>query len=93
MGDPVKIIGVDVARSVPSPARGRAGEVHRRQLSRKLPADASAYIVADSLVGGRFIQVTPVYQGGQKLADGAQIPMERTAIPVEWIRSRPNSTN
>lgn len=85
VGDPVKIIGVDVGKvSSISPRSGDVRVKFTVDSSRKLPADASAYIVADSLVGGRFIQVTPVYQGGQKLADGAQIPMERTAIPVEW---------
>ena len=85
VGDPVKIIGVEVGKV--SSITPRTGDVRVRftvDSSRTLPKNASAYIVADSLVGGRFIQVTPVYHGGDKLGDGGQIPMERTAIPVEW---------
>ncbi len=85
VGDPVKIIGVEVGKV--SSITPRSGDVKVRftvDSSRKLPKNASAYIVADSLVGGRFIQVTPVYHGGDTLGDGGQIPMERTAIPVEW---------
>lgn len=85
VGDPVKIIGVDVGKvSSITPRSGDVRVTFTVDSSRKLPSNASAYIVADSLVGGRFIQVTPVYQGGAKLGDGGQIPMERTAIPVEW---------
>lgn len=94
VGDPVKIIGVEVGKV--SSITPRSGDVKVRftvDSSRKLPKNASAYIVADSLVGGRFIQVTPVYHGGDTLGDGGQIPMERTAIPVEWDQVRVNSTS
>src|SRR5687767_8628504 len=37
----------------------------------KVPADAEAVIIAPSLVGDRFIQLTPVYEGGEVLEDGA----------------------
>ncbi|NED70021.1 mammalian cell entry protein, partial [Streptomyces sp. SID10244] len=49
-----------------------------------IPADAKAVVVAQSLVSGRFVQLTPVYAGGPKLAASADIPMNRTAVPVEW---------
>ncbi|GAA5163081.1 hypothetical protein GCM10023321_49410 [Pseudonocardia eucalypti] len=52
--------------------------------NRKVPADAMAVIVAPSLVAGRYVQLAPVYRGGPTLADGATIPLERTAVPVEW---------
>ncbi|MEC3982411.1 MCE family protein [Amycolatopsis sp. H20-H5] len=48
-----------------------------------LPADASALVVTPSLVADRYVQLAPVYSGGAKLADGAEIPQERTATPVE----------
>lgn len=48
-----------------------------------LPADAKAVIVSPSVVGDRFVQITPVYQGGQKLADGATLTTEDTATPLE----------
>lgn len=49
-----------------------------------IPADAKAVIVAQSLVTGRFVQLTPVYDSGEKLANKATIPMERTVVPMEW---------
>ena len=36
------------------------------------------------MVASRAIQLSPPYRGGQILADGAVIPLERTRIPVEW---------
>ena len=37
----------------------------------KVPADAAAVIVSPSIVGDRFVQLTPVYTGGDVLADEA----------------------
>ncbi len=50
----------------------------------KVPEDAKAVIVAQSLVSGRFVQLTPVYSGGPVMPDGYDIPMDRTAVPMEW---------
>lgn len=50
----------------------------------EIPADAQAIIVAQNLVSARFVQLAPLYTGGPVLADGATIPLDRTAIPVEW---------
>src|SRR5690606_22789556 len=30
------------------------------------------------------IQLVPPYSGGPELVSGAEIPVERTAVPVEW---------
>ena len=49
-----------------------------------MPADAQAAILSPSLVSARAIQLVPAYSGGPKLAAGATIPQERTAVPVEW---------
>lgn len=49
----------------------------------RLPADAGAVVITPSLVADRYVQITPVYHGGPALADGASIPRERTATPVE----------
>ncbi len=49
----------------------------------KIPADAKAVIVSPSIVGDRFVQLTPVYHGGQVLADGAVINERDTATPLE----------
>ena len=49
----------------------------------KIPADAKAAIVAPSVVGDRFVQLTPVYTGGDVLADGEVLDEDRTAVPLE----------
>lgn len=49
----------------------------------KVPANAKAVIIAPSIVGDRFVQLTPVYRGGDVLADGAVLQDDRTAVPLE----------
>ena len=48
----------------------------------RLPADVNAAVISPSLVTGRFVQFTPPYRGGPELADGATIPLARTAVPL-----------
>lgn len=49
----------------------------------KVPADASAVIIAPSIVGDRYIQLTPAYDGGDVLADDAVLEADSTAVPLE----------
>ena len=49
----------------------------------KVPATAKAVIAAPSIVADRYVQLTPAYSKGDVMADGAQIPLERTAVPLE----------
>ena len=49
----------------------------------KIPADAKAAIIAPSIVGDRFVQLTPVYTEGDVMADGATLDIDRTAVPLE----------
>jgi phospholipid/cholesterol/gamma-HCH transport system substrate-binding protein len=50
-----------------------------------VPADAKAVIVAQNLVAARYVQLAPAYRNsGPKMADGAVIGVDRTAVPVEW---------
>jgi virulence factor Mce-like protein len=48
-----------------------------------IPADADAVVLAPSLVSDRYVQFAPVYDGGPTMKDGAEVPMDRTATPVE----------
>jgi phospholipid/cholesterol/gamma-HCH transport system substrate-binding protein len=48
-----------------------------------IPADADAVVLAPSLVSDRYVQFSPVYAGGATMEDGAEVPVERTATPVE----------
>ncbi|WP_224273219.1 MCE family protein [Nocardioides lacusdianchii] len=50
----------------------------------KLPADARAVIIAPSVVGDRYVQLTPAYSGtGEVLADGAELSVDQTSEPLE----------
>jgi virulence factor Mce-like protein len=50
-----------------------------------IPADVQAVIVAPNLVSARYVQLTPAYESsGPTMSDGARIPVDRTAVPVEW---------
>ena len=48
-----------------------------------IPADADAIVLAPSLVSDRYVQFAPVYDGGPTMQDGAEVPLDRTATPVE----------
>jgi virulence factor Mce-like protein len=48
-----------------------------------IPADADAVVLAPSLVSDRYVQFAPVYSGGPTMRDGAVVPLDRTATPVE----------
>lgn len=50
----------------------------------KLPADAKAVIIAPSVVGDRYVQLTPAYSGtGEVLTDGAELSVDDTSEPLE----------
>ncbi|MGP4053613.1 MCE family protein [Mycobacterium sp. 4D054] len=50
----------------------------------RVSAGAKAVVVAPNLVSARFVQLTPGGTTGPAMGDGATIPRERTAVPVEW---------
>lgn len=49
----------------------------------KVPADVKAAVIAPSIVGDRFVQLTPVYTSGAALANNARLGVDRTASPLE----------
>ena len=48
-----------------------------------MPADAKAAVISPSIVGDRFVQLTPAYTGGDVLEDNARLGEDRTATPLE----------
>jgi phospholipid/cholesterol/gamma-HCH transport system substrate-binding protein len=83
-GSDVRVLGVKVGkvdRVTP------VGPVVRVELTVRpefpIPPNASAAVVAPSLVSDRYVQLTPAYVDGPAMASGAVIPRERTATPVE----------
>ncbi len=84
-GDEVRILGVPVGRIDDIETEdGQVRVEFHVDGDVKVPAEAKAVIVAPSLVSSRYLQLTPRFEGGAELADGATIPIERTAVPVEW---------
>ncbi|MCV7282505.1 MCE family protein [Mycolicibacterium flavescens] len=84
-GDEVRIVGVPVG-SIDS-IEPRAGDVKVTMTldhGVQVPADAKALVIAPNLVAARFVQLTPAYTEGAAMADGAEIGLDRTAVPVEW---------
>ena len=85
-GDEVRVAGVRVGRiAAIKPAGADAKFTLEVDPDVPIPADAKAVVVAQSLIAARYVQLAPVYQhNGPTLADGAVIPVQRTAVPVEW---------
>jgi virulence factor Mce-like protein len=86
-GDEVRVSGVKVGKIdsiIPEGTQTRM--VMKVDRDVPVPADAKAVIVAQNLVAARYVQLTPAYRngGGPTMADGAVIPSDRTAVPVEW---------
>jgi phospholipid/cholesterol/gamma-HCH transport system substrate-binding protein len=84
-GDEVLVLGVPVGeidRIEPQPDRAKI--TLWVDNSYKVPADVRAAILSPQLITARAIQLTPAYTGGPVMADGAVIPQNRTAVPVEW---------
>jgi phospholipid/cholesterol/gamma-HCH transport system substrate-binding protein len=84
-GSSVRILGVPVGKVTHIQPKGDVVEVDFTYPARyKVPADASAVIVPPSIVGDRYLQLTPVYRGGPLLADGSTLPESRTQVPIEY---------
>lgn len=85
VGDDVMVLGVPVGRIEkiePQPDNARITFTVDGGVD--IPADASAVIISPTIVSARALALTPAYTGGPRMGDGAVIPRERTAVPVEY---------
>src|SRR5689334_17020590 len=83
-GSDVKILGVSVGKVedvTPIGTKVRVKFTYDDKYS--VPADAKAVVISPSIVGDRFIQLTPVYRGGPKMKSGEKLGLDRTATPLE----------
>jgi len=81
---PVVILGVPVGQVTKVQPAGDHVDITMTYADKyDVPANAVAVIVANALVAERYIQLTPVYRSGPRLADGATIPLSRTTSPAE----------
>jgi len=86
-GTDVRILGVNVGEVTDVVPEGESVKVViEYDAQYDVPADAKAVIVTPTLVADRFVQLTPVYTEGEVMADGADIAMPDTGVPVELDR-------
>lgn len=87
-GTDVRILGVNVGEVTAVVPEGNSVRVEMEYDAQyQVPADAKAVIVTPTLVADRFIQLTPVFRKGDRaLADGADIALPDTGVPVELDR-------
>ncbi|MGY2083850.1 MCE family protein [Blastococcus sp. SYSU DS0539] len=83
-GSDVRILGIDVGQITDvRPAGDRVRVQMEIDEDYDIPADAIAVVLAPSLVSDRYVQFAPVYDGGATMEHRAEVPVERTATPVE----------
>jgi phospholipid/cholesterol/gamma-HCH transport system substrate-binding protein len=83
-GAKVKVLGVVVGKVDSIKVRGTAVQVRMTYRDDvKLPDDVQALIVPPSIVGDRFVQLSPAYEDGAVLPDHARLGLDRTGVPVE----------
>ncbi len=87
-GTDVRILGVNVGRVTAVTPEGNSVRVDMEYDAKyQVPADAKAVIVTPTLVADRFVQLTPAFADGDRLlADGADIALPDTGVPVELDR-------
>lgn len=85
VGNDVGILGVPVGEITAITPRGEVVEVELRiDPDADVPASAGAVVVARSVATDRYLELTPAFADGPRMADGATIPLERTRTPVEF---------
>ncbi|MFF7337522.1 MCE family protein [Streptomyces sp. NPDC008163] len=83
-GSDLRILGVRVGRVESVEPRGKDVKVVLHiDKGIQVPKDAHAVVVAPSLVADRYVQLAPAYTGGAAMEDGAQLPADNNAVPVE----------
>jgi virulence factor Mce-like protein len=83
-GSDVRVLGVPVGKVDRVTPNGTDVKVTMHYADDvQVPADAKAVIVAPSVVGDRYVQLTPAFTSGPVLKDGAVLDTSRTAVPLE----------
>jgi virulence factor Mce-like protein len=83
-GSEVRVLGVpvgEIEQVTPSGTDVEVRMVYDAEV--KIPADAKAVIIAPSIVGDRFVQLTPAYSGGEVLSDAVELSVDQTSVPLE----------
>ena len=85
VGNDVGVLGVPVGKVTAVTPKGQYVLVTMAVNSdQPIPAGATAVVVSRSVATDRYVELTPVYEGGPQMADGTTITVDRTQTPVEF---------
>ncbi|MET3960197.1 phospholipid/cholesterol/gamma-HCH transport system substrate-binding protein [Marmoricola sp. OAE513] len=85
VGNDVGVLGVTIGKVTSITPDGPNVRVTMKiDADQPIPADAGAVVVARSVATDRYVELTPVYKAGKKMADGAVIRQDRTRTPVDF---------
>jgi phospholipid/cholesterol/gamma-HCH transport system substrate-binding protein len=83
-GSDVRVLGVRVGQVDTVTPRGEQVQVDMTvDGSVGIAEDTTVLVIAPSVVADRYVQFAKLARGGPRLKDGASIPVQRTATPVE----------
>jgi virulence factor Mce-like protein len=83
-GSDVRVLGVAVGQvDEVTPEGTQVKVVMTYDADVKVPRSAQAALISPSVVGDRYIQLTPAYESGPVMADQTVIKVDRTAVPLE----------
>ena len=83
-GSDVRVLGVPVGTVdsvVPEGTRVKVVMTYDSEVD--VPVDASALVISPAIVGDRYVQLAPVYSGGEVMPDNALIEEDRNETPLE----------
>lgn len=85
-GNTVRVLGVNIGRVTDVEVADDQSQVavtfKIEDEDVKLPADVKATLIPVSLLGERYVQLFPAYEGGPTF-DENDLPIDRTSVPVE----------
>ena len=86
-GNTVAVLGMPVGKVTKITPKGGYVEVEFTvDKDVKVPADAQAVTISNSILTDRQIELTPPYRGGPTLQNGDTIGLSRTKTPIEFAR-------
>jgi phospholipid/cholesterol/gamma-HCH transport system substrate-binding protein len=83
-GSDVRVLGVQVGTiDKVEPEGTRVKVTMHYDEDVEVPSEASAVIVSPSVVGDRYVQLTPAYTSGAVMEDNTELDESRTSVPLE----------
>jgi phospholipid/cholesterol/gamma-HCH transport system substrate-binding protein len=81
-GNSVDVLGIPVGRITSvTPQPGHVAVAMTINAGIRIPASATAFLMAPNVVNDRYVELDPAYTGGRYLPDHAVIGTDHTAVP------------